>query len=374
MRFRERWRGYSLHKRLVLLLALVMMVCQMISIVWVWHESQEQVEKWVKRTLQPGYMNRAHNREQREIIGALLVPNVLMTGLALGLASLVITWLTMPLADLVRLLNQRSASNLKPLALNQSGSEIDTVVLAINDLLARLDLSVTRERQFSADVAHELRTPLAGIRLSLELMAQQGQRGTEPLVQRLDSLNHTIEQLLQLARLERKLIIGESEQLDWSEQVILPLLPELERMLARRGQSLQLYLSPATMYGDITLLQLLVRNLVENCARYADADRPVTLSIASISGEQPLVRLVMEDEGPGVDESKIQRLTEPYVRLDQRGNGSGLGLNIVARVCHIHQASLQFINRSDRKGLRICIELPQHLIHYTPEAVQHRAE
>lgn len=367
MTFRQRWRQYSLHKRLIILLALIMSFCQLVSVFWVWHESQEQVEKWVKRTLQPGYMTRAHNREQREIISALLIPNILMTGLALGMASLAISWLTMPLADLVRLLRQRSVSNLKPLSLNQTGREIDTVVLALNDLLARLELSVARERQFSADVAHELRTPLAGIRLSLELMAQQGTAGTAPLVQRLDGLNHTIEQLLQLARLERKLIIGENEQLDWETQVILPVLPELEQMLARRGQHLDLSLVPATMYGDVTLLQMLVRNLIENCSRYADAGRPVVLSIAPVAGEVPLIRLVMEDEGPGVDESKIQRLTEPYVRLDQRGNGSGLGLNIVARVCHIHQANLQFINRTDRKGLRICIEFPQHLTHFTPD-------
>lgn len=353
------WSRWSLRRRLLVLLAMVMLLCQLVSIYWVWHESQEQVSELVKLALNPEHSLRELESEKRETISALLFPNLLMTLLALGLVSLVVSWLMRPLGELVRLLHERSATNLQSLNLHASSSEIDTVVQAINQMLSRLDLAVSRERQFTADVAHELRTPLAGIRLSLELMQDQGRDEVTPLIQRLDGLHHTVEQLLQMARLERNLIMGISGVVNWQQQVIAPLQAELEQMLAPRRQRLRLSVTVPEMPGEAALLQMLVRNLVENASRYADAETEVAILVDVLDdGARP--RLRVRDQGPGIAKLDPAFLTRPFTRLDSRGIGVGLGLSIVARICEVHSAELHLANCSSPSGLEICVLFPAH--------------
>lgn len=356
------WQRWSLRRRLMVLLGVVMLLCQSVSVIWVWHESQEQVGELVKLAHNPARSLRELEKEQRETVSALLFPNLLMTLLALGLVSLAVSWLTAPLAELVRLLHQRSVSNLKPLQLQGSGSEIGTVVQAINDLLTRLEMAVTRERQFTADVAHELRTPLAGIRLSLELM-QDPERDSVvgPLIQRLDGLHHTVEQLLQMARLERNLIMGVSDEVYWRRDVFTPLLPELTQMLQHRQQRLRLDANEQKMTGEAALLQMLIRNLVENAGRYADAGSEVVITLrAEGEGAQASLVLSVSDLGPGIPQLDPEVLMRPFTRLDSRGPGVGLGLSIVARICEIHRANISFESRTDPSGLTVVVRFPLH--------------
>ena len=238
--------------------------------------------------------------------------------------------------------------------LHEQGPELQAVVQAVNELLARLSLTLQSERQFTADVAHELRTPLAGIRLNLELMQQTGVQGVQPLIERLDGLHHTVEQLLNMARLERNVITGISGEVDFVHEVFAPLEPELRQMLARRGQVLVCELAPLRMRGEVSLLQMLLRNLIENTSRYATPQTPVQLQLRA--GQSPAgmtAELVVRDVGSGVAPEQLSRLTAAFTRLDSRGNGIGLGLNIVARVCALHQATLQFENAEQPHGLRV---------------------
>lgn len=99
---------------------------------------------------------------------------------------------------------------------------------------------------------------------------------------------------------------------------------------------------------------MLLRNQIENVSRYADANTPVQLQLRawhSTSGWQ--AELMVRDVGAGVAPEQLSRLTAAFTRLDSRGNGIGLGLNIVARVCALHQASLQFDNAEQPHGLRV---------------------
>ena len=97
------------------------------------------------------------------------------------------------------------------------------VTTSLNQLLARLDHTIQQERLFTADAAHELRTPLAGIRLHLELMAQAGSAQAKTLISRIDQLMHTVEQLLMLARAGQALASGHYDTLVWTENIIAPL-------------------------------------------------------------------------------------------------------------------------------------------------------
>lgn len=108
--------------------------------------------------------------------------------------------ITRPLSRLQSELENRTPDNLTPIVLSEFMFEVTAVTTALNQLVSRLNLTLDRERLFTADVAHELRTPLAGLRLHLELLAKVHGMGVDPLIQRLDQMTTSISQLLQLAR------------------------------------------------------------------------------------------------------------------------------------------------------------------------------
>lgn len=353
----------SLRSRLLLMLATILFVTQSISILWLWHESQEQVVELVKLAQEGGHSLGELQKEERETIEALFIPSLVQGIMSLLVAYVAISWVTRPLARLTRRLMDRSHSNLQPIVMDDTSSEITAVTEALNDLLARLSLAINRERQFSADVAHELRTPLAGIRLNLELLQQEGVAGITPLLERLDGLHRTVEQLLAMARLERNIITGVSGELELTRDVLAPMESECREMLARDQLRLSTQLEPVILKGEAALLRTLVRNLLENCGRYAEPHSEVSLRVRRVretvqGREREWAELTVQDVGPGVDPQRLVQLTDAYSRLDSRGGGVGLGLNIVARICELHQAQLSFENCYQPRGLRVRVLLP----------------
>jgi two-component system sensor histidine kinase BasS len=159
--------------------------------------------------------------------------------------------------------------------LSESVPEVTAVTTALNQLVSRLNLTLDRERLFTADVAHELRTPLAGLRLHLELLAKVHGVGVDPLIQRLDQMTNSISQLLQLARVGQSFSAGSYQQVLLLDDVVKPLQDELETMLAQRQQRLLLtdVESEAVVSGDATLVRVILRNLVENAHRYSPKGR-----------------------------------------------------------------------------------------------------
>lgn len=148
---------------------------------------------------------------------------------------------------------------------------------------------------------------------------------------------------------------------EFARDVFAPLEAECRQMLARRGLTLVAEVEPLRLQGEVSLLQMLVRNLVENASRYADANSEVRLQFRRLLlPEGEFAELVLSDQGPGVAADKLTRLTDAFLRLDSRGNGIGLGLNIVARICALHQANLQFDNIVQPRGLRIQVRIPLH--------------
>jgi two-component system sensor histidine kinase BasS len=261
-----------------------------------------------------------------------------------------------PLNKLTEQLQQRNVEQWQPFESDGRTSEVAEITNALNGLMQKLQQAFARERQFTADVSHELRTPIAGIRLNLELMALEHPQDVAPLISRLDSMQRTIDQLLSMARLEQQMVMGLQASVDLVQEVILPLQRELAELLQARGMTLCFQLpESARVVGDKTLLSLLLRNLIENSSRYADSDSMVNISLET---EADGCRLVITDVGRGVDEAQIAALTNAFQRFDQRGNGVGLGLNIVARVCALHKATLRIENHQQPHGLKVEITFP----------------
>ncbi len=339
----------SMRRRLILMLALILLATQLISAFWLWHESQEQISFLVDETLSAKVRNERVDTEIAEAIASLLAPSLIMMTISLLLSFWAISWIIRPLDQLQQKLAERSADNLTPVVVNSDMQEIVSVTSTLNQLLSRLANTIQQERLFTADAAHELRTPLAGIRLHLELMEQQGIVESKQLISRIDLLIHTIEQLLMLSRAGQNFASGLYQTLDWIENVVQPLQEELEEMCALRQQTLQWVLPPhASTQGDATLLRLMLRNLVENAHRYSPVGSQISVNLST---QMQGTVLQVIDEGPGIKQEQAGELTQAFRRMDQRYGGSGLGLNIVIRIVQLHQGRLTLENRPERAGL-----------------------
>lgn len=348
-----------MRQRLLIMLALILLTCQIMSAFWLWHESREQISFLVNETLSAKARNNRVENEIREAVASLLLPSMVMVGLTLVLSFWAISWILRPLRTLQNSLAQRSADNLTPLIVQSDLEEVVAVTGAVNQLLARLDHTLQQERLFTADAAHELRTPLAGVRLHLELLHQQGVPHSDMLVDRIDQLMHTVEQLLMLARASQSLASGHAQSIRWLTEIMQPLMPELEELAAQREQQILWPVEEvAYSQGEPVLLRLLLRNLVENASRYSPLGSTIRVSLNNTDNG---VTLSVTDEGPGIDPAAAEELTKAFRRRDRRYGGSGLGLNIVLRILQMHYGELKLLNRSDRSGLVARCELPLRL-------------
>nr|WP_255498317.1 two-component system sensor histidine kinase PmrB [Citrobacter sp. NCU1] len=348
-------RPMTLRQRLMLTIGLILLVFQLISTFWLWHESIEQIQLFEQALRENRNNDRHILHEIREAVASLIVPAVFMVSLTLIICYQAVRRITRPLADLQKELETRTADNLTPIDIHSSTIEIDAVVTALNQLVTRLTTTLENERLFTADVAHELRTPLSGVRLHLELLSKAHNVDVAPLVARLDQMMDSVSQLLQLARVGQSFSSGNYQHVKLLDDVILPSYDELSTMLDQRQQTLLLpeSVEDVTVRGDATLLRMLLRNLVENAHRYSPKGTTITISLKT---EHDAV-MAVEDEGPGIDESKCGKLSEAFVRMDSRYGGIGLGLSIVSRITQLHRGQFFLQNREETSGTRAWVIL-----------------
>ena len=264
-------RPISLRQRLILTIGAILLVFELISVFWLWHESTEQIQLF-EQALRDNRNNDRHiMREIREAVASLIVPGVFM------------------------------------------GS------------------------------------------LTLFICYQAVRRITRPLVARLDQMMESVSQLLQLARAGQSFSSGNYQHVKLLEDVILPSYDELSTMLDQRQQTLLLPESAAdiTVQGDATLLRMLLRNLVENAHRYSPQGSNIMIKLQEDGGAV----MAVEDEGPGIDESKCGELSKAFVRMDSRYGGIGLGLSIVSRITQLHHGQFFLQNRQETSGTRAWIRL-----------------
>lgn len=324
-----------------------MLVCQIITVFWLWHESKEQIDVLVDLTLSKEITDSVVHKEEMEAIFALLLSTFVIMCVTLFLAYKAIKRITKPLELLQQDLSARAAENLNPIQSLSEMREIKSISSALNGLFYRLNETLQQERLFTADVAHELRTPLAGIRLHLELLERTKHIPCQELIERIDRLVNTVEQLLTLARASQRLITSDEQSINFQSDIIGLLTNELTEMTALKEQQLIWHNpeKPIIFRGDKILICLLIRNLVENASRYSPENSQIIISSYNYNDKQ--VMLEVKDEGFGIDEKKISQLTEAFFRMDRRHKGIGLGLSIVHRIIKLHQGQLILKNRDD---------------------------
>lgn len=336
----------SIRWNLFFTLGSIMLICQIITVLWLWHESKEQIDALVNLTLSQHKIEEVVEEEELEAIFALFCSAFTMMAATLFLAYQAIKRITKPLEVLEQDLNKRTEDNLKPIQPISDMREITSITNVLNNLFVRLSSTLSQERLFTADVAHEMRTPLAGIRLHLELLETKNNIDCKELIDRIDRLVNTVEQLLMLARASQKFTVGQYQKINFYQDIMIPLVDELTELTSQKNQLIEWNLAKEDIVfnGDQTLIRLLVRNLVENAYRYSPEG--TTIMISCYKDNKDTI-IAIEDEGDGIDESKSDKLTQAFFRMDRKHNGIGLGLSIVNRIAKLHHGLFTLKNRQD---------------------------
>lgn len=292
------------------------------------------------------------------------VANHLMHPLAVALPVLgLLIWLSvtaglLPLGAVAAQVQCRALDNLEPLPDRAVPREVEPLVDALNGLFGRLRTSFVQERRFTADAAHELRTPLAALKTQAQVAqaatsAQELRHALDQIVIGVDRATRLVEQLLMLARLDPQAGLPAAEPLSLP-QLAGACVAQLAPMAADRDVDLaQQAPDTAMVRGDAALLSALVRNLLDNAIRHAPPGSEVELSVRH-AADGVLLRVC--DQGPGIPEAQRQRVFERFYRIDGvSGEGTGLGLSIVQRIAELHGATLRL--ESGQAGQGLCVEV-----------------
>jgi two-component system, OmpR family, sensor histidine kinase QseC len=290
------------------------------------------------------------------ILWAVLRGVLLPMFFALPLLGLLLWWAVRqglaPLRQLSVILGKRQPRDIAPVVLVNAPSEMQPLIQALNTLLRRIEHMLDSERRFTADAAHELRTPIAGIRAQAQVAmgaghdAGQRQHALEATLAGCDRATRLVDQLLTLARLEATPTLQpcHMDLCELTRRVAANLAP---LALAHR-QSLELDAPvPCPVTGNDLLVSVLVRNLIDNALRYSPDGTRILVSVSLDSGH---VTLNVQDSGPGMRESEMARLGERFFRvLGHEKPGSGLGWSIVQRIAEVFAIQMQ-VQRSQQLG------------------------
>jgi signal transduction histidine kinase len=293
-----------------------------------------------------------------DIAEDLLWPMLGLLVLLGGFCWFVIRRLLKPLERTAARIAAKSPGDLAPVPLSDEPRELLPIVQALNGVFGRLGHALQAERRFTADAAHELRTPLAALRMRIQLMQrQQAAAGDAPidlqgLRNEVDRCTALTESLLALARLDPE----RPESLAREPVALDALFCRLAaaRPLGFDATAVQVDGCGLVLQAQPALLESALRNLVDNALRYGAAH--VTVDAVSTGMD---VRITVRDDGPGVSEADRARLTERFFRvLGSEQTGSGLGLSIVARIVALHGASLRFETGIAGRGLGVVMDFP----------------
>jgi two-component system, OmpR family, sensor histidine kinase QseC len=262
-----------------------------------------------------------------------------------------------PLRSLGGQLAARTPNTLQPIDLADPPAEVAPLVHALNGLFNRIEGMLQSERRFTADAAHELRTPIAAIRTQAQVALAEAddvrrRHALRATLQGCDRAARLVDQLLTLSRLEDEAAVP-MKGIDLNalaQQAVRDLAPKA----LRKQQDLGLESAdPCRVLGDETLLGILLRNLVDNAVRYGPVGARINVTTSVHNGQAVLV---VEDSGPGLSEQEIARLGQRFARgSGHEESGSGLGWSIVRRIARVHGLAVTVTPSHRLGGLAVTV-------------------
>tara|TARA_R110002074_G_scaffold385152_1_gene566151 strand:- start:1628 stop:2464 length:837 start_codon:yes stop_codon:yes gene_type:complete len=261
-------------------------------------------------------------------------------------------------------ISQRNPKNLAPITENNIPKEILPLIKSINNLFHILQETYDREKKFNADAAHELRTPIAGLKLQTQIALREPnpdkqKHALEQVIRSAGRCAHVIDQLLELSKISSTQMLNNIINCDL-KIVIAELLPELELYANHKNVILQ-FLSDdklPSIQANKTSLSILFRNIIDNAIRYTpnnpENNQKVWIKLFS---KNKKVFIEITDSGPGIPKELRMRVFDRFYRtLGTQESGTGLGLSIVKKIIDLHKATIELDDSEYSKtGLKITI-------------------
>ena len=332
----------------------------------VWHEGiswrvYSLPSKATDRVIQVGERLDERKHISAEVVESVLKPIAWVLPLLGGLLLFSLGRILYPLRRLSQAIAERDVNNLSPINTESVLGELRPIIVQLNQLFERINTSLENEKRFTADAAHELRTPVAGIRLQAQV-AQRTQNKEErqqtlaKVIQGCDRVTRVTEQLLVLARLDNSEAVSHADQVNCPE-LAREILADLSTMAHGKAIALSLDAGKVNnISSNEMLLRILLSNLVDNAIRYSYPQTEVVVRVG-LTKDQTLW-LEVTDQGPGIKPEDRHRIMERFYRGDQSQTGSGLGLSIVQRIATLLGGQIYLLDRNPPPGLTVRVKLP----------------
>lgn len=312
-------------------------------------------------------------RLANEIITGVIMPQFIILPIALALVWLALSRGLRPLAELQQRIRNRRPDDLSPIDSGQVPEEIVPLVNSLNDMLARLSQSIAMQKRFIADAAHQMKTPLAGMRMQSELALRQTDQGEIhhsllQLSKSSESATRLVNQLLVLARTENQTPATQPfEPLELSELARNAVQDWVQTSFAYRiDLGFEQPEQPILIRGNPLMLRELLNNLIDNALRYTPPHGCVTVRVRGDEGKAQAF-LEIEDTGPGIPAADRSHIFERFYRiLGSNAEGSGLGLAIVKEIAQQHDAVIDIFHNPHQHDPKFPGSLFRVTLHMQP--------
>ncbi|MFL9924373.1 sensor histidine kinase N-terminal domain-containing protein [Herbaspirillum lusitanum] len=299
-------------------------------------------------TVQVGETLEKRAQLANEIIKGVILPQFIILPVALALVWFALSRGLSPLSELQQRIRARRPDDLSPIDSRQVPEEISPLVRSLNDMLTRLSQTIVIQKRFIADAAHQMKTPLAGMRMQSELALRQSdpvdvRRSLEQLAKSSESATRLVNQLLSLARAENQLPqISSFVPIELSELARNVVQDWVQMSFTQRiDLGFEQPGHPIMISGNPLMLREMLSNLLDNALHYTPPEGSVTVRARSDEAAG-LAILEVEDTGPGIAVSERQHVFERFYRiLGTPSSGSGLGLAIVREIAQQHHAEVE---------------------------------
>lgn len=298
-------------------------------------------EQWV--LVEVGETLEKRAQLSNKIIASVIIPQFIIIPLAVVLVWFGLTKGLQPLTRLRETIEARQSADLSPISNRRVPEELEPLIGAFNAMLERMKRNVDAQQRFIADAAHQLRTPLAGLKTQAQLALRESnprqlQNSLRQIATGVDRASRLVNQLLTLARTEAgDQLHQKQEPLDLDQLLRETVEDWVMRAMERRIDLGFETSGPAIIRGNAFLLREMVNNLIDNALRYTPGGGQVT---ARVVGHGDFAILEVEDSGIGISEEQAELVFERFYRVDDAGTeGSGLGLAIVREIADQHRAA-----------------------------------
>lgn len=268
-----------------------------------------------------------------------------------------------PLKDVTSEIARRDADSLHPINMRMVPLEIRPLIKALNRLFKRLNDTIRREKAFTADAAHELRTPLAALKTQVEVaIREQDDEQRKHILKNIitggNRCTHVVEQLLTLSRLEPNAKVHYQQRVNLNDSCS-QLVAELAPLAINKNVEIELHApeKPLMVRGNQVSIGIMLRNLIANAIQYTPEGGQVSVVLSELKS-----RIVLQviDSGLGISREARERIFDRFFRqLGNKTEGSGLGLSIVSQIVSLHNATIRVLTPKSGQGTEMRVSFPK---------------